>query len=241
MNTRTLVLAVAAFAASTASADPTIVGFDGGDPSGFEGNAFFEANGGNPDGNAHHVNDSFGQELRTGGPGNPVNSAFLGNYGQYASIDLALDVHVEFINDFIGNPIIREIGVMLIDHDTVGPDGPAGVFYNMGLISANHNPDWTTLAFTIDDTASATIPAGWVGFGDTNASFEPVLPAGASFASVLADVDEFRITTFVPGFFYTNSFWDMRIDNVSINKVPAPGAMALLSVGALATTRRRRA
>lgn len=226
-------------AGSIALAGTTTVGFDGGDPSGFSGNAFFESAGGNPGGRAHHLNDSFWQELRTGSPGEPTNAAFVGDYGQYTSVTLGFDLKVDSIANFFGNQIIMEIGINLIDHDTVGPDGPAGVFYNLGLISQSRQPNWTHMEVTISDPSSTTLPAGWTGFGAYDSFFNPILPAGSTFASVLADVDEFQVTTLVPGFFYTNNFWDISIDNVSITAVPEPGAAALLGIAALAVLRRR--
>lgn len=237
----TLLAAAAVLCSSGALAGvTTFVGFDNGDPTGFGGNAFFEATGGNPGGNAHHVNDFFGQVLRTGGEGEETNAAFVGDYTASPSVTIGFDLRVDSLTDFIGNQIVREIGVSLIDRDTQGPNGAAGVFFNLGLIGANFQSDWTRMQFTIDDTSAMALPAGWVGFGDENENFEPVLPAGATFASILAGVDEFQITTFVPGFFYTNSFWDMRIDNVRITRIPSPGAAALLGLAALTGSRRRR-
>jgi hypothetical protein len=226
--------------ATDALAGVTVVGFDNGDPSGFGGNAFFVGGDGNPGGNAHHFNDSFGQTLRTGGPGNPLNSAFVGNYGAVDSVTIGFDLRVDSITNFIGNEIVQSIGIMLIDHDTQGPNGSAGVFFDLGLIGASLQSDWTHLEVTIDDTSSMALPTGWIGFGDENQNFEPVLPNGATFASILSSVDEFQITTFVPGFFFTNSFWDMRIDNVSISNIPTPGALALFGLSGIACLRRRR-
>lgn len=245
-STMKLMAATAAVGAAltvstTASAGMTVVGFDNGDPSGFGGNAFFVGGDGNPGGNAHHFNDAFGQELRTGGPGNPLNSAFVGNYGAVGSVTIGFDIRVDSLTDFIGNQIVRSIGIMLIDHDTQGPNGSAGVFFDLGLIGANIQSDWTHLELTIDDTSAMDLPTGWVGFGDEDPNtFETVLPAGATFASILSGVDEFRISTFVPGFFFTNAFWDMRIDNVSISNIPTPGALALMGMSGIACLRRRR-
>ena len=61
------------------------------------------------------------------------------------------------------------------------------------------------------------MPAGWIGFGaeDPN-TFEPILPQGSTSTSVLASVDEMWITGAVPGFFFSNAIFDVRIDNVAL-------------------------
>jgi hypothetical protein len=228
--------------AAPALAEPTstIVGFDGGDNGGFQGNAFFESTGGNPGGRAHHLNDSFFNELRTGGIGESANTAFLGDYSSFTNITFSFDIKTDSLTDFIGNQIVRSIGIKLIDRDIQGPSGPSGVFYEMGLVGVNFNPDWTTFSVTIADPTQTDLPSGWIGFGDEDPNtFAPVLPDGASFATVLAGVDEFQITGAVPGFFFTNAFWDVSIDNIQVI-VPAPSSIALLGLGGLAATRRRR-
>ena len=47
-------------------------------------------------------------------------------------------------------------------------------------------------------------------------TFEPILPAGRSWTDVLAGVDRIEFTTFVPGFFFGFTNFDLSIDNVSI-------------------------
>src|SRR5262245_53568867 len=131
-NTTILTRAVAAAAlsmlAGTAhAASSTVVGFDDGSDGGFTGNSFFEADGGNPDGNAHFFVENFGIELRTGGVGEPVNANFLGDYSSFGSITFSVDVKVNSLK-FGGRQISREIGVELIDNDIQGPDGGSGVY-----------------------------------------------------------------------------------------------------------------
>ena len=99
----------------------------------------------------------------------------------------------------------------------------------------------TTLSVTIEDPTATELPPGWIGFGDEDPdTFEPILPDGASFASVLASVDEFSITGAVPGFFFGNAFWDVQVDNITVNGqlVPEPTGGLLLLIGLLALRRR---
>ncbi len=235
-------VALLACASATTLALPenASVGFDGGDPSGFIGNAFFEAAGGNPNGNARFLLESFGIELRTGGLGEPSNPAFLGDYSSFDAVTFDLDVRVDSIS-FFGSEVPRDLGVTLIDRDIEGPSGASGVFLPLGVISSSLTGDWTNLAYTIDDPTQETLPAGVIGFGDEDPdTFEPILPDGATFATVLAGVDEVRFTTFVPGFFFGFTNFDVRFDNVRVT-VPAPATTLLLGGVGLCAMRRRRA
>lgn len=239
MRAWALITGACVLAATASAASTTVVGFDGGDDGGFSGNALFEATGGNPGGAARHVTDLFFNELRTGGVSEPANAAFLGDYSSYSDVEFSFDLKTNMLTDFIGNPIARPVGIMLIDRDIQGPSGPSGIFIETGIIGSNFTPDWTTMSATIADPTSTTLPAGWIGFGDEDANtFEPILPAGATFASVLAGVDEFRITGAVPGFFFGHANWDVQIDNISVT-VPEPASLMLLSLGLLGVTRRR--
>ncbi len=238
----TLAVAAAGLLSTHAiAASTTVVGFDGGSDGGFTGNALFEATDGNPGGAARHVTDLFFNDLRTGGRGEPANTAFLGDYSSFTNIEFSVDVKTNMLNNSFGVPTTRAVGVMLIDRDVLGPNGPSGVFYEVGTLGVSATPDWTTLSVTIADPTSTTLPSGWVGFGDEDPNtLEPTLPAGASFATILAGVDEFRITGAVPGFLHGHGFWDVQIDNISV-VVPEPASGALLTAGVVAAFRRRRA
>ena len=225
---------VALLAGQLQAATPTVVGFDGGSDDGFTGNAFFEAAGGNPDGNAHHFAQIFFNEIRTGGLGEPANPDLLGDYSALGPFTLSLDIKVDSITDFIGNEIVRPIGFSLRDRDIQGPSGDSGVFFTLDDISSFTHGEWTTLSVTVDDPTSSSLPPGWIGFGDEDPNtFEPILPAGASFASVLAGVDELQITGAVPGFFFTFANYDLRIDNITLSAVPEPSCGCLWLLGLL--------
>lgn len=229
---------VAALAACTLSVhalaqSSTTVGFDGGSDGGFTGNAFYEAAGGNPGGTAHHLVTAFYLGLRTGGLGEPANPSFLGDYSAFDQVTFAMDVKVDSITDFFGIPIERPIGVALVDRDIQGPNGPSGVFFELGVLSADGQPDWTHLSVTVDDPSSSALPAGWIGFGSEDPNtFEPLLPDGASFATVLAGVDEFHVTGAVPGFFFGNANFDVRIDNVAVRVCEPSQSSYCTSTGA---------
>ena len=152
--------------------------------------------------------------------------------------EFGLKFRVDTLASFNG-PISRDIGIALIDRDIQGSSGPSGVFFTLATMNESIQDDWTSLSVTIDDPTSATLPAGWIGFGDESPTFEPILPAGATFASVLASVDEFQITGAVPGFFFNSANTDVHIDNVAVT-VPEPGAGVLVLSGLLALLIRRR-
>jgi hypothetical protein len=229
-----------AIATETQGASSTVEGFDGGTDGGFIGNVFFEAAGGNPDGNARHLApDLFFNSLRTGGLNEPANPNFLGDYSSYSSVTFGFDVRTDVLRNFNG-PISREIGIALRDRDLQGPNGDAGIFFTFKTpLNEALQDDWTTYSVTIDDPNSPTLPSGWIGFGDDDPNtFEPILPTGASFASVLASVDEFEITGAIPGFFFGPANMDIRIDNVTVT-VPEPSGCLLVFLGLLAASRSR--
>lgn len=107
------------------------------------------------------------------------------------------------------------------------------------MVGVGPNPDWETRSVTFDPKSS-TLPPGWVGFGDTDpGTLEPRLPAGVTFADIFAGVDEFAVTGAVPGYFFTDAFFGLRIGNIFVD-VPAPGAAALFGLGGLIAAGRRR-
>jgi hypothetical protein len=238
-------LATAALWASSGAAlaaAATVVGFDDGTDGGFTGNASFEADGGNPGGTAHFLIENFGIELRTGAIGETSNPDFLGDYSVFGSVTFSVDVKVTSLA-FSGDQVARELGIALIDRDIQGPDGGSGVFFLLDYISRAEYSDWTTLSVTIADPTQVTLPDGWIGFGDYDpVTFEPMLPDGATFASVLAGVDEFRLTSYQPGYFYGFTDFNVRVDNLSIatTAVPVPGALLLFASGLIPLLRRRR-
>ena len=226
-----LVLALA----TTALAD--VVTFDNGDEGWSIQNAVtIEPTGGNPGANLYHFQiDTFGVTIA-----NTTNAAFIGDYSAKGPVTVSLDVQVNRIwNEFVGD-VARELVVEFRSYDLAQGGYPwASVWTKVGDIYTDL--DWTTMSATIADPSSATLPAGWGGTGaeDPN-TYEPILPDGVTFADVMADVDEIVFTSYVPGYFYGFTNFDFAVDNISINAVPAPGALCLLGVGGITALHRRR-
>ena len=200
--------------------------------------------GGNPGANMDvEVLDVFGMSIR-----NDRNTAFLGDYTRFGSqVELTVDVKINSIwmYDFDGNPfeVPRNLIVELVDYadDPEASFPYVSVWMNFGEISADL-PGWRRFS-TIIDPFSTELPAGWGGTGDEDPeTFEPRLPADRTFASVLANVEEIRFTSFEPGWFYGFTNFDMQVDNVGVNAIPEPTAGLLgLAAAALLLPRRRRA
>lgn len=211
---------LAAALSATALADATVT-FDAGaegwvGPTGFGGTTVIDPAGGNPGANMHTTFSDFGINFR-----NDANPEFLGDYSASDAITISIDVKVDQL-DFLGLPLSRPWVLDLRNHDISAPNGWASVWYEFAWIASATHGEWTTFSVTIDDPSATVMPAGWGGYGDENEFFEPVLPDGVTFADVLANVDEIVFTTYEPGFFFTDAFYDVRIDNISI--VRATGA-----------------
>lgn len=176
--------------------------------------------------------DVFGSQTRnsTGG--------FAGDYTGRGELEFTIDIQIDSI-DFFGQPVPRDLVVQLQSFDVDGNGTLASIWAPLGLLNGN-GMDWTTFSASLD-TSSTDLPAGWFGAGaeDPN-TFEPVLPAGVTVQDVLANVDQLEFTTFVPGFFFGFTNFDMSVDNVGYRVIPAPASAALLSLGGLAAVRRRR-
>lgn len=233
MNTTRALAAVAALSpAATALADT--VTFDNG-PEGWsiQNAVTIDPVGGNPGANLYHYQiDTFGVNIA-----NTTNPAFVGDYTAKGPVSLSIDVKVNQIWDFFVGDVPRELVVELRNYDLAQGGYPwVSVWTKVGDIYTGL--DWTTMSADIADPTSATLPAGWGGTGSEDPNtFEPILPAGVTFADVLAGVDEIVFTSYVPGYFYGFTNFDFAVDNISI--VPAP-ATALPAMGLLAAFGRRR-
>jgi hypothetical protein len=231
--------------ASAPAATTTTTTFDGGNTQGwqgtggFGGSTFVDSNDGNPL-----------PSLRTSFPdfaifgitfANDSNPAFLGDY-THAPFTISIDAKARIVGAL--NPTVRDLVLELRDYD----NPPAGfqyvsVFYDLADLrdpGAGGSGAWENYSVSVADPTQAALPAGWGGTGaEDPITFEPILPPGRTFANVLASIDEIVFTTFKPGFFYTDEYFDVSVDNINVNFVPEPGALAALGGAGLLGLRRR--
>lgn len=233
------VLAVAALSGQALAGVTTSTGFESGrDGWVISGRETINPSGGNPGASlGEPMFDVFGADIR-----NNENPAVLGDLSRYGAVEFHVDVKVHSI-DFFGTPVDRDIVVQLRDIDEGGLSF-SSVWFNLGTLTnpvADRGDGWFTYSVTLTDMLSETLPAGWHGSGDEDPiTFEPVLPRGRTFASVIQNVDEIAFTTLVPGFFYGFSNFDIEVDNVGFTVVPAPSTAVLLAGAGMVGIRRRR-
>ncbi len=213
---RLAVLASCTAGAGASAAADALVTFDNG-PEGWSINGFDNVMpvGGNPGANIHlFIAETFGIEVR-----NSSSAEFLGDYTMKGPVRLGIDFDITFIR-FFGQDVTREMVVELRDYDNPPEGYPyVSVWYNFGLLPA---PDdgWVSYSVNIDDPTSEALPKGWGGYGaEDEETFEPILPADRTFKSVLQSVDQVVFTTFVPGFFFGFTDFDIAIDNVVIESI----------------------
>jgi hypothetical protein len=192
------------------AAQTTVVTFDNGGE-GWDGNGSIETDGGNPGANFHFLIENFGIEIR-----NDSNPAFTGDLTQSSEITVSLDALVNSIT-FKGTEVSRDFIVEFRSHALAQDGYPyTSVWYDLGLLQAN--PVWSTFSVTFAP-ASLDLPAGWGGYGaEDPITFEPILPPGVTFADVMASTDELAFTTYEPGFFYGAADFDVRFDNLGIDR-----------------------
>ncbi len=205
-------LTAAAFAGGV---NTTVFDFEDGLDGWSGAGAFFDATGGNPDGHLHVVFNNFGITIR-----NDTSPATAQDFSQYESVTISMDLKVEDIS-FFGSSVTRPWLVEIRDYDNPPGGYPwVSVWYLFDWVGAG---DWTTWSVTIDDTAAASPPAGWAGYGAEDPdTFEPILPPDRTFESVLAGADEVVFTTLQPGFFFGFTDFDLRVDNITIETVSTP-------------------
>jgi hypothetical protein len=175
-----------------------------------QGGSWIDTAGGRKDNATYHtqIAETFGLNWVT-----RTNQAFVGNYGAARSVTLEIDVKVNSIV-FEGIEVPRHMVVELRDYTNPYGNMPfTSVWFDLGEISSA-SPGWQHMSVTIPDTRATTLPKGWGGYG----SGEVSLPPGRTFADVLANVQEAVFTTFVPGYFYGYTNYDVEVDNIAIKK-----------------------
>lgn len=133
---------------------------------------------------------------------------------------IQLDAKANVVN-YLGSPTRRELVVELRDYDNPPADHPyTSVWTIVGYLDAARLPGWHTLGVTVADPLATTLPEGWGGYGAEDKRGRPSLPAGRTFADVLAGVDEIAITTYQPGFLYGSDHdFDIVYDNIAVGVV----------------------
>jgi len=232
-------LAIAGSAGAAAPSGPAVTTFAKGiqgwgvffDNDGFFGD-FVEAKGGNP---AQHLRwtmvDTFGCSFH-----NASNSDFIGDYSRFAGgVEINVEIKVDSISTFGGQQVSRNLIVELVDYNEPGSPYPStSVWFNLGPISQAQTSSWTRRSVRIDDPMAVALPPGWGGTGDEDpVTFEPILPPDRTFASVLANVEEIRFTTFEPGWFYGFTNFQLRFDNPSVRAIgaSAPPSYTIVDLG----------
>lgn len=220
-------------AAITTTFSSGLEGWEG--PTGIGGATFIDNTLGNAAPSLRTIFNDFGITFS-----NSSNANFIGDYTTDPAVTISIDTYTSFLN-FFGIDATRDFIVELRDFDNPEPGYPwTSVWYNLGTLDAS-NPGWHSWSVTIADTSAAALPAGWGGYGaeDPN-TFEPILPPGRTFTSVLAGVDEIAFTTLVPGFFFGFTDHDVAVDNITLKRVPEPATTGLVLIGASLLLRRRR-
>jgi Ca2+-binding RTX toxin-like protein len=158
---------------------------------------------------------------------NNTNEAFVGDYTAKGPVRISFDMSVEFydfltFNGWLAVEEYRDVVVELIDFDDPAPGYPwTSVYFNVGFLPARDS-GWRTFVADVVDVNSTELPAGWGGTGaEDPVTYMPTLPAHRTWTDVLAGVDEIRITSLVPGYFYSLDFLhSINVDNLSIGAIP---------------------
>ena len=204
------ILSIGFLMAGPLAAQTTVVTFDNGGE-GWDGNGLVEQDGGNPGANFHFFVNNYGIEAR-----NDTNTAFIGDLTGATEVTVGADALTNSIQ-FEGTEVSREL-IVEFRSSSLAQDGYpyTSVWYDLGTIQAS--PEWGTFQITFTPS-SAELPAGWGGYGaEDPITFEPILPPGVTFADVMASVDELAFTTVEPGFFYGFADFDVRFDNLFIDR-----------------------
>jgi hypothetical protein len=207
------VLSIGLLLAAPLAAQTTVVTFDNGGE-GWDGNGSVEPGGGNPGANFHFLIENFGIEAR-----NSSNAAFIGDFTGSAEVTVGIDALTSSIT-FEGAEVSRDLVVEFRSHALAQDGYPyTSVWYVLGTLSAD--PAWHTYSVTFSPSSN-DLPAGWGGYGaEDPVTFEPILPPGITYADVMASTDELAFTTYEPGWFFGFTDFDVRYDNVFVDRAVA--------------------
>jgi hypothetical protein len=206
-------LTVCGLAATTNAQVLLSEGFNDG-PGAFTGNCEFQASGGNPGGQMYvPFMDFWGLTIRTD---EGVTNALTGDLTRHGgALEMSIDIQVLQLNNWFGDPM--DPNNFPVVFQFVDATDPIVSVYWTGPGMPGTGNGWTNYVCAIPDPTSTTLPPGWGGTGDEDpVTFEPRLPAGRTYTSVLRNVGEVRVTTMQPGWFYVSSFWEAGWDNVEL-------------------------
>ena len=128
------------------------------------------------------------------------SSGLLGDLTQHASLRVSFDLRNFLFINFFGDPIDPESRPIILElHDEGDPENwedNVSVWFR-GLPMPSMDDGWVRYEMTIPVPAGGEMPEGWGGTGDEDpVTYEPRLPAGRTFRSVLQNVTQVRISTF---------------------------------------------
>ncbi len=227
------IAAVIAAAAGVAPADTYTDTFDDGFNAGgwgfIHGFDIFESSGGNPGWYLHQPRFDTFAPILTGDQG-----PFVGDYRAMQVTQLAVD-GITYNRDF-GTPAGFEFSLLLRDTKGTPEVDDDDYTYYVGDEVPQIGQGWKSFVFDVPSD-SPDLPPGWKGgwVGDAE-NFRP----GVTWSDVITNVRQVEFWWLNPADFAFFANWDIGADNVSITRVPSPGAPALLAVAGLCASRRRR-
>jgi len=141
------------------------------------------------------------------------------------ALEFGVVMRVSRFDNFFGeamDPSTRPLVLQLFDDgDLNDPTDDVSVYY-VGEGCPRQGEEWRVRSFVIPIYDQESLPPGWHGTGDEDpTTFEPRLPPGRTYGSVIRSVDRVQFTTLQPGYFYAPSFWEAGFDWVYLGH-PGP-------------------
>ncbi len=165
----------------------------------------------------------WGVELRNETAGSAVTGDLTRHGGP---LEVWVDVQVFALFNFFNKPMDPgqfPLVLEFVDYPAAGSPDPVVSVYRVGAGMPQVGAGWATHVYDVPDPTQTALPPGWGGTGaEDPVTFEPILPPGRTYRSVMENVDEVRVTTMVPGYFYASSFWEAGFDNVKVQLAGTP-------------------
>jgi hypothetical protein len=147
---------------------------------------------------------------------NKVDPRFVGDLSHFKIVTLSIDLKSNtIVTEGTTTPTPRHLVLSLRSHALARQNPYSAVEYDMGIIQPTQ--DWKTYVVSFTP-GSIELPNGWAGYGFEDATGTPSLPAGITFADVLAQLDEVAFTTFQTGFAYDPTNFDLNFDNIRMTR-----------------------